>query len=273
MISSCTRLAVLLGDPVEQSLSPAIQNAALRAAGLDAVYLALRCDGGALPGLVRGVAEAGGGGNVTVPHKESAAGLMERKTAALEVTGACNTFWSEGGELCGDNTDVAGFLGALERELRIDPAGARVLLLGAGGAARAVLYGLGQRSVSEVVVVNRTPARARRLVTWFDYIPLRTVESLADLRGESFDLAVNATTLGLRPDDPLPFGEEVKFGAGFDLVYRPGGTGWIRAMRERGVPAADGTEMLLRQGAASFERWWGQEASLEAMRAALKERA
>jgi shikimate dehydrogenase len=133
--TAATRLIVLLGDPVAHSLSPAMQNAAFRAAGVDGVYVALRCDAEHLPGLLRGIAAAGGAGNVTVPHKQRVAALVDTRTAAVERTGACNTFWAEDGRVCGDNTDVEGFRAAV-RALVGAPAGRRGLRLGARGGPR-----------------------------------------------------------------------------------------------------------------------------------------
>lgn len=274
--TAATRVVALLGTPVSHSLSPVFQNAALRAAGLDAVYVALRCDAAVFPDLLRGIARAGGAGNVTVPHKEAAALAVERHTAAVERTGACNTFWLEGGEVWGDNTDVAGFAGAARALLGREPRGARVLLAGAGGAARAVLCALADAGADQVVVLNRTPERAAALAQAFGGggPRLAVAGSAAELAGERFDLAVNATALGLRPDDPHPLPPDggPELGAALDLVYAPDETAWVRAARERGVPAADGLEMLLRQGAAAFERWWGIPAPLDAMRAALPPR-
>ncbi|MET0400450.1 MAG: shikimate dehydrogenase [Longimicrobiaceae bacterium] len=274
--TSATRVVALLGTPVSHSLSPVFQNAALRAAGLDAVYVALRCDAAVFPGLLRGIARAGGAGNVTVPHKEAAVLATDRHTAAVERTGACNTFWLEGGEVWGDNTDVAGFAGAARALLGREPRGARVLLVGAGGAARAVLCALADAGADQVVVLNRTPERAAALARAFGGggPRLAVAGSAAELAGERFDLAVNATALGLRPDDPHPLPPDggPELGAALDLVYAPDETAWVRAARERGVPAADGLEMLLRQGAAAFERWWGIPAPLDAMRAALPPR-
>lgn len=274
--SAGTRLVALLGDPVSHSLSPRFQNAAFRAADLDAVYLALRCGAGDLPGLLRAVARAGGAGNITVPHKEDAALAVERRTAAAERTGACNTFWLHEDEVWGDNTDVAGFAGAAEALLRAPLRGLRVLLAGAGGAARAAACALADGGAAEVVVLNRTPERGEALVERFrgEGVPLRQARRAEELAGERFDLAVNSTTLGLRPGDPLPLPPEggPEIAAGLDLVYAPGETPWVRALRAAGIPAADGVEMLLRQGAAAFERWWGRPAPLEAMRAALPSR-
>jgi shikimate dehydrogenase len=269
--SASTRLIALLGDPVSHSLSPHFQNAAFAAAGVDGVYVALRCAAADVPTLVRGISRAGGGGNVTLPHKEAAAEAVERPSRAVQRTGACNTWWLEDGVVCGDNTDVVGVRDAVRALLGRDPAGARVLLLGAGGSSRAALAALVDAGAGEVVIANRTPDRARGLAARFAdaATPLR-VATPDRLAGERFDLAVNSTSLGLRESDPLPLPPDgTAVGAALDLVYARGSTPWVRALRERGVPAADGIEMLLRQGAASFERWWGIPAPLEAMRRAL----
>jgi shikimate dehydrogenase len=275
-VGASTRLVALLGDPVSHSLSPRFQNAAFRAAGLDAVYLALRCGADDLAPLLRAVARAGGAGNVTVPHKEAAFRAVERRMPAAEATGACNTFWLEDGAVHGDNTDAAGFTAAAHTLLGRSPRGLRVLLVGAGGAARAVLHALVQEGAAEVVVLNRTAERADALLERFRApgMELRRAAAAGELRGERFDLAVNSTTLGLHAGDPLPLPPEggPEVAAGLDLVYAPRETPWVHALRGVGIPAADGLEMLLRQGAAAFERWWKAPAPLEAMRAALPPR-
>ncbi len=272
-ISPATRLVALLGDPVDHSLSPLIQNAALQALDLDAVYLALLCGTRELPGLLAGIARAGGAGNVTVPHKEIAARSVERPTEAVERTGACNTFWLEDGKICGDNTDVEGFSAAVGTLLGQQPAGSRVLMVGAGGAARAAAHSLVMDGADTIVVFNRSTARARELTGHFaaERTNFSVADSLDSLEGESFDLVVNASALGIRPDDPFPLPVETRMaiGAAIDLVYRSDETAWVRALRSRGIPAMDGLEMLLRQGAAAFNRWWGKPAPIDAMRAAL----
>ncbi len=267
--SASTRLFGLLGDPVSHSLSPAFQNAALRAAGLDGVYVALRCAPSEVEGLIRGIARAGGGGNVTVPHKEVAAAAVDRRTATVERTGACNTFWLQDGEVWGDNTDVAGARAAI-RAVAGEETPESVLLIGAGGAARAALCAL-EGSARRVALLNRGLERAHELAARFASESLRIeVLSLdADLSDRRFDLAINSTSLGLRPSDPLPSTGGARFAAALDLVYAPNGTPWVHHVRAHGIPAADGKEMLLQQGAAAFRRWWRAEPPVDAMRAAL----
>jgi len=263
----------LLGDPVSHSLSPVFQNAAIRHLGLDGVYVALRCAEGDVAGLVRGLARAGGGGNVTVPHKAAAARAVERRSEAAEATGAVNTFWLEGGEVWGDNTDVQGVTAAIRTLMGRSIAGGRVLLVGAGGAARAAAFALASHAAREIVVLNRTAERAREMERFArPGTAVRAVSSIAEMGGDGFDLAINATSLGLRPGDPLPLDPAAAppVDAALDLVYsRTAETPWVQAMRERGIPTTDGTEMLLQQGAAAFRRWWGVDAPIHAMRDAL----
>lgn len=271
-ISPATRLFVLLGDPVVRSLSPRIHNAAIATAGLDAVYVALRCSTDDVPGLIRAIARAGGGGNVTVPHKGVAASAVEEPTPLVVRTGACNTFWLEDGRVHGDNTDVEGFLSSA-RELAGDLAGARVLVVGAGGGARAVVAALLGAGVERIALRNRSRVRAEALLAVFGE-PERRLGLAADddaLRGEPFDLVVNATTLGSRAGDPLPVDPAAlgRLGAVLDLVYSPAETALVHAARGLGVLAADGKGMLLGQAAASFQRWWGMPAPIDAMKQAL----
>lgn len=273
-ISSATRLIALLGNPVAHSVSPDFQNAAFREAGVDGVYVALRCEGEAVPGLIRGIAGAGGGGNVTVPHKEIAATVVDRRTEAVERTDACNTYWARGGSIWGDNTDVEAFARAIRALIGRSPSGARVLLVGAGGAARAALAALADEGAAEVTVLNRTPGRAAALADRFRGSPVRITTASPEQRvtGGPYDLVVNSTSLGLHDEDPHPLPPEFtgKVSAAFDMVYRRGGTAWVRSLSSAGVPAADGREMLLWQGVAAFERWWERPAPVEVMRAALE---
>jgi shikimate dehydrogenase len=266
-----TRTLALIGDPVSHSLSPRIHNAAIRHLGIDAVYVALRCEAASVAPLMRGLAEAGGGGSVTVPHKARAAAALDEAAPAVRRTGACNAFREEQGRLCGDNTDVAGFRSAAI-ELLPGLHDARVLVIGAGGAAAAVLCALVEDRVARIAVCNRSPARARELALRLDPHG-RTIHVVTDAAGElaAADLVVNATSLGLHDDDPLPLALAGPTAAAIlDLVYRPGGaTPWVRHAREVGLRAADGTGMLLAQAVAAFRFWFDREPPIDVMRDAL----
>lgn len=274
MITSASRVLVLLGDPVRHSLSPVIQNAACHEAGADGVYVAVRCSAADLEGFMHGLSRAGGGGNVTIPHKEKAASVVDVPSDAVRRTGACNTFWGgEDGRVHGDNTDVDGFRRALRAFLPGSPEGIRVLLLGAGGAARAALMGLLEEGAEEVVILNRSKERARAVARRIGGQRTRVALLPEELRGQSFDLVVNATSLGMSPEDPSPFDFELltRVGGAMDLIYGREATPFMKAAESFGVRTADGSEMLVQQAAVAFERWWGREAPLDAMKKALSD--
>ena len=272
MARATTRFFFLLGDPVTHSLSPVFQNAALESLGLDGIYLTLRVTAEELPAVMRSAARAGGG-NVTVPHKERAAAALDVASPTVERTGACNTFWwDESRGLCGDNTDVEGFRAAARALLPSGLRGRRVLLLGAGGAARAVAVACLEDEAAAVHLLNRTTERARALKAALGTsATVRVAEDAAAIAAETYDLAVNATPLGWATDDPAPLDLRAppRVGAVLDLTYGPTDTPWVREARRRGLPAADGREMLVRQGAAAFRRWWDREPPLDVMRAAV----
>jgi shikimate dehydrogenase len=261
---------VLLGHPVAHSLSPQLQNAALRRAGISLVYEALDVPPVELErtlGALRAIAAAG---NVTIPHKEAVAAQCDGLTPVARRAGAVNTFWCEGGRLIGDNTDVGGFE-AVAVDLLGPSAGGRsisVALLGAGGAAAAVLVAVERWAGARVRVFSRSSDRTRRLCARFAELA-EEVETAQDaVRGA--DLVVNATPIGLA-DDAMPI-DPAKLepgAAAIDLVYRHGGTPWTRAATRLGRRAVDGTLILLEQGALAFERWFGIAPDRVAMREAL----
>ena len=262
MNDGSTRVFALLGDPVAHSLSPAMQNAAFHALGLPAVYVALRCASEDVAPLMRALARAGGGGNITIPHKENAAATLARRRGDAEIVGACNVFWGEGDGVQGDNTDVEGLLRALEP---VEPPAGPWLIIGAGGGARAAAVAANRRG-ARVAVSSRSPERARAFGRWLEERQIGTAMP------EEARVVINATPLGLRPDDPLPI--EPRFipaaGAAFDMVYRSGETPWVRAMRAAGRRAADGRGMLVAQGAAALQRWFPEvRPPTEIMRAAV----
>lgn len=273
-LSATTRLFTLLGDPVAHSLSPTFQNAAIRHAGLDAVYVALRCDMHSVAPLIRALCRAGGGGNVTVPHKHVASQCIERPSDAVRRTGACNTFWGEEGVICGDNTDVDGFRDAA-LELLPTLVGVSAFVIGAGGAAAAAACALLDDGAASITLINRSPDRARSLAARLDVDGkvVEVVTSRHDVADRDIDLVVNASTIGLVDGDSLPFDLAGlgKVRAALDLVYRRGQpTPWVRHARRLGIEAADGTGMLLGQGAAAYERWFGSPAPVEVMRTAVE---
>lgn len=273
MIQASTKLFAVLGESVAHSLSPRVQNSAFQEVGVDGVYVALGCTSGELEGLIRGIACAGGGGNVTLPHKEAAAAIVDEPSELVLQTGACNTFWLAKGRVHGENTDVAGFRGAVESLLGRTPVGLSVLLLGAGGAARAALVGLIRDNVGSVSIWNRTAERSERLALDLGQDRTRVIHSEEELGGQAFDLIVNSTSLGMAMDDPMPLDLSAvqRPGAILDLVYRPDETALVREARELEIPAADGGEMLVRQGTKAFEQWWGRPAPLAVMMEALKQ--
>lgn len=258
MISSGrSRVFALLGDPVAHSLSPAMQNAAFQALGLDAVYVPLRCASPDVRGLMRALAAAGGGGNVTVPHKVLAASAVDRLVDGAD--GGCNTFWGDGAAVVGDSTDPVGILGGLRT---VEAPNSNWLILGTGGSAWAAIRAAVSVGAG-VAVRSRTPERAAALLARAAAAGARPVAA------EACEVAINATPLGLSDGDPLPM-EPAGAGlrVGLDLVYRRGFTPWVRALRAAGVRATDGREVLVAQGAAAFERWFpGTHAPTEVMRA------
>ena len=270
-ISAKTRVFALIGDPVAHSLSPVIQNAAMKDLGLDGVYGALNANQEDMAGFVRGLARAGGGGNVTLPHKEKAATVVDVPSTEVRRTGACNTFWMEDGRIHGDNTDVEGFGRALRKFLGADPEGYRVLVLGAGGAARACLVALMDADVKEIHLLNRTRDRARAVARRIGGEKVRVLDDKRGAEEGNYDLVVNTTRLGLDDGDPSPFdlSHLGRVGAAVDVVYRSETTAFLEQAMALGIRSADGSEMLIQQGAVAFERWWGASPSLEVMRQAL----
>ena len=264
MIDGSTRVFAIVGDPVAHSLSPAMQNAAFRVLGLKAVYVPLRCAAEDVPGLLRALSRAGGGGNVTKPHKEAAASALDRRAPAVERLGACNTFWGEDGACVGENTVVAGLLAALE-DLEAPPGA--WLVLGAGGGARAAIGAARERGVA-VSVVSRSADRRRRFEEWTASREVRITEPAG------CTVVINTTPLGLGAGDPLPLAEPPgRAAVALDMVYVDGDTPWVRAMRAAGLRAADGRAMLVAQGAAALERWFpGERAPPQVISAAVDAR-
>jgi shikimate dehydrogenase len=247
---------VLLGHPVSHSLSPRMQNAALRAARLAVRYEALDVPPQGVANAVAQLAAEGAAGNVTIPHKAAVAAVCARLEPLAQRTGAVNTFWTEDGALVGDNTDVDGFDDAVRELLGALPSGIVVGLLGAGGAAAGVLAAIERWGGCSVILYNRSMQRARELSARFPSIVRAADEATQALASAA--LVVNATSVGLA-DDTMPVAlEQLPAGVPvLDLVYRAGETAFVRMARQRGHRALGGLPMLVGQGAAAFERWFG----------------
>ncbi|HJR64587.1 MAG TPA: hypothetical protein VJ803_12865, partial [Gemmatimonadaceae bacterium] len=244
---------VLLGHPVTHSLSPVLQRAALRSARVPLTYDPLDVPPDTLGRAVRELVAARAAGNVTIPYKEAVARMCDRVTPLAQRVGAVNTFWVEDGHsLVGDNTDVDGFEALVRHVLGSPPSGARVAVLGAGGAAAAVLAAIERWDGCQVVLYNRTRRRAEALSRRFESV-VAIVDTAVDAARDAA-VIVNATSIGSRGFE-LPIGiEHIDEGAAvIDLSYQPGETAWVRAARARGLRAADGQPMLLEQGALAFE--------------------
>jgi shikimate dehydrogenase len=261
MISASTRPFAILGHPVRHSLSPLMHNAAFRVLGIDAVYVALDIPADRVGATMHLLASQGGGGNVTVPHKAEALGGVA-PDPSLSALGAVNTFWGEGELVRGANTDVAGVIGAW-RDLG-SPEGPW-LVLGTGGSARGAIRAAIDLGIA-VAVRSRDAARGASLEAW------ATSQGALVVREPTCRVAVNATPLGLKHDDPLPAEPAAlpHIVAALDLVYACGRTRWVLQMERAGRPAADGRGVLLHQGVGAFECWFPQQAApVEVMRAAV----
>lgn len=252
--------ACVIGYPIAHSRSPLIHKYWLKEHGLAGDYLRENVSKEEIAAFLARFADSGYvGANVTVPHKEAAFAMAEADAVSREL-GAVNTLWLEGRQLLGTNTDVYGFLTNLDEQQPGWGAGTHsAVLLGAGGGARAVVYGLLERGVDRIVVVNRTVARAEALAAYFG-THVRFA-GFGDLNGDlaDADLLINATSLGMQGAPPLSIDiTALKPGAVvYDIVYVPLETALLKAARARGHPTVDGLGMLLHQAVPAFERFFG----------------
>lgn len=258
LIDAETQLYGIIGNPVRHSLSPILHNRAFRRMGLNAVYLAFEVKN--LEEALKGIRELGiWGVSVTLPFKTEVIPLLDEVDEVADKIKAVNTIVNEGGKLIGYNTDWRGALEALEE--RVDLKGKRVILLGAGGAARAIGFGLKEKGC-QFIIFNRSQDRAEVLAKELGCIqqPLSSIEVL------EVDVIINATSVGMYPYDresPLPKKVLKKGMTVMDIIYRPLRTKLLREAEERGCQTIDGLEMLAHQGAAQFEIWTGMRPKIE----------
>ena len=273
-----TKRVVLIGHPVAHSLSGAMQQAAFDELGIDARY---ELWDRAPIALADAIAELRGddflGANVTIPHKERVVPMVEKLTEEAHATGAVNTITREGKRLVGHNTDVAGFDVALDRLVGRQKMPRQAVVLGAGGGARAVVYGLIRAGFQRVIVFNRHLHRAEGLVKHFGrsaaHMELRAMpwhESIIESEIARAKVLINATSIGLTTDvSPIPASVLTDELLVLDLIYAR--TRLLRDAEAAGATTADGELMLLHQGAAAFTLWTGQPAPLELMQTKLAE--
>ncbi|MBV8297248.1 MAG: shikimate dehydrogenase [Acidimicrobiia bacterium] len=267
-MAGTTRVAAVIGYPIRHSVSPVIHNAAFRALDLDWVFAALEVAPGRAAAAAEGVRDLGLAGlSVTMPHKSDVVRALDRVTSTAATLGAVNTVIRHGSrELLGDNTDGAGFLDALRTDEGFDPGGRRCLVVGAGGAARAVVLALALAGAAEVVVANRTRSRAEEAAALAPGVARAGSPDEAD----GVDLIVNATPLGMAGNLSLPV-PTTALGPGqlvVDLVYHPALTPLVEAAHRRGAAAINGLGMLIHQAAHAFRLWTGEDPPLEVMSAA-----
>jgi shikimate dehydrogenase len=293
-ISATTRSCAVFGHPVKHSASPAMQNAGLAALGLDWRYAAFDVAPENLREAIAGAkAMKFVGLNLTVPHKLLALDMVDALDESARKWGAVNTIRFEAKNAAGAwrplrdfadvpneirthgfNTDADAIARAIREDLKLELRGARVLLLGAGGAGRAAALKLAHEGIAELHLVNRTATKAEEVARDIRrQCPSVRVEIGYPKR--EVDLLLNATSLGLKADDALPLDESAfvprNASAVYDMIYRPAETSLLKASRRAGCRVANGLGMLLHQGAKALEIWSGQPAPLEAMRRALEE--
>ncbi len=278
-ISGKTQVFAVIGDPITHSLSPTMHNAAFEHLHLNMVFLAFRVNPDQLEHALKGVRALGIRGlNVTMPHKNSVALFLDEADTSVRFLHAANTILNQDGRLRGFNTDGIGAVRAL-RNNGVEPQGKKVLLLGAGGAAKAVAFALA-REVEELCILNRDITKARELASllepWGKEIVADELNpSQISERLREADLLINATSVGMAPSihDCLVNPRWLRPSlCVMDIVYNPVETKLIRDAKAEGATTINGVEMLLYQGAASFEIWMGCKAPIDVMRAALVEK-
>lgn len=276
IITGKTRACGVIGDPINHSLSPIIQNAAFEAVDLNFVFLAYKVKTSGLEDAVNGARALNIRGlNVTMPHKTRIIDFLDRIDLSAQIIKSVNTVLNKENLLFGFNTDGVGALRAL-KENGVEPKGRKVLLLGAGGAARAIAYTLAKEA-DELVVLNRTVKSSHNLAKLLEKTVGKKVASgslsISDIQRnlQDSDILINATSLGMKPkpqESPVPIKLLRRDLSVMDIVYNPIETRLIKDAKSMGAVVIGGIEMLIYQGAASFEIWTGKSAPIQVMKKA-----
>jgi len=275
-ISGKTRVCGVIGDPITHSLSPALHNAAFNHLKLDFVFLAFKVEAAELENAMRGIRGLGIRGlNVTMPHKTAVTRYLDEVDSTVKFLGSANTILNDDGKLLGFNTDGVGALRAL-RENGVNPTGKKLLLLGAGGAAKAAAFSLAQEAEA-LCILNRAPERAKELADALSRMLGKKVvgdslsPSTIQKNLQDADILINATSVGMHPNisQSLVAPQWLKPDLTvMDIVYNPLETKLAKDAKAAGAKVISGVEMLLYQGAASFEIWTGLVSPIEVMRTA-----
>ncbi|MDI6791290.1 MAG: shikimate dehydrogenase [bacterium] len=276
-INSLTNIIGIIGYPIKHTLSPAMHNAAFDTLHLNMVYLPLPIKPDNFEAAVKGLLSLDNliGLNVTMPYKERVMGLLDEVSPEADALGAVNTVCRTKDKWAGYNTDGEGYLDSLKKNPGIDPSGQEVVIIGAGGACRAVAFSLAKLGVGSLTLINRTVSRAVTLTgeikKFFGDITVAAI-GLEDAALPKYinkaRLLINATSLGMKPGDPLPV-DPALIHPGLivsDLIYNPRETNLLKEAKARGAGTVEGIGMFVHQGALAFELWTGQEAPLEIMR-------
>jgi shikimate dehydrogenase len=263
----------VIGDPIDHSLSPNIHSAAFREMDLDSSYIAYRIPKGELEEGIEGLKKIKiDGFNITIPHKVEMMKYLDKIDESCSLIGAVNTVTNTDGILKGYNTDMDGFLEPFKKK-KLNIANTKVLLLGAGGAARAIVAGFAKEKAKSITITNRTLGNAENLAEFAKKIGLNAnavkIEDVKDT-AKNFDIIVNATSVGLR-DEPSVISLEgiSEKTIVYDIVYMPINTDFIKKAKEKNAIIIYGYEMLLGQAVRAFEIWHGVEAPYNAMKKAL----
>ncbi len=268
----------VIGDPIAHSLSPDMQNAGIRALGLDAEYFAEHVRPGELREFTEQARRGLAGFNITVPHKNAVIPFLDAISKESEVAGSVNTVTVENGRLYGNTTDGYGLAQALKEAFRFKVENGRITFIGCGGAAHAAAAYFASQGAKELFLINRTVAKAEELAgklrdAYGAAVKTCAIDDSEQIAGflKASDVAIQCTSLGLKPDDPPPFDlallpASIRI---YDTIYKK--TPIFRECERRGIPCANGLAMLLHQGARSLEIWTRRPAPVEAMRKALND--
>jgi len=279
-VKATTGIYGIFGHPVKHSLSPDMHNSAFNTLGLNSVYVAFDIDPESIEEAARAIRVMGIRGiNITIPHKQTIIPYLDEVSPDAKLTGAVNTVKNENGKLLGYNTDVGGFLRAIREDLDFSPEGNTLFLIGAGGAARAVLSAFCMNGGAVVYITDIIKDKALKLANQFkanfQNITIETVEldnqNLIEQKFNEADILVNASPAGMNGVGSLdiPLTSLNKNAVVYDLVYKPPDTNLLKEAKQLGHKASGGLSMLLYQGAESFEIWTGENAPVEIMKKAL----